>query len=124
MALEDILLDDGASTPVEHTFTYIGTQNGRVIRSDMSAAAEQPLTLSIGHMSKKVGGKTVRSHLTRVDKTVLDTDGITPYTTNIRLMADVHDCVRSDALADDLAAFIRNWASSANVRAWLKDSVG
>lgn len=124
MALADITLADGQSTPENHTFTYIGLTNGRTIRSDMAASAEEPLSMTHGHMSKKVNGKNVRSHLLRIDTTKLDADGVTPYQANIRLMADVPDPIRSDALADDLAAYIRNWATSANVRAWLKDSVG
>lgn len=124
MALADITLNDGQGTPVAHTFTYVGQQNGRVIRVDMSAAAETPWNLTMGHMAKKVANKNVRSHLIRFDITVLDSDGITPYTANIRVMADIPDPIRSDALADDLAALVRNWATSANVRAWAKDSVG
>lgn len=124
MALADITLADGAASPVSHVFTYVGTQNGRVVRVDMSADAEQPLSLTHGHMSKKVGGKTVQSHLLRVDSTVLDADGVTPHIANIRLMCDVPNPILSDALADNLAAFIRNWATSANVRAWLRGSVG
>lgn len=124
MALADITLNDGQSTPVAHTFTYVSTQNNRVIRSDFAASPETPLTLSMAHSEAKKSGVTVKSHLLRVDKTVLDTDGITPHLTNIRLMADVPNPVLSDELADDLAAYIRNWATGANIRAWLKGSVG
>lgn len=124
MALADITLNDGQGTPVAHTFTYVTQRDGRVIRSDMAAPTEEPLTLSHAHSVRKVNGKAVRSHLLRVDKTKLDADGITQHLVNIRLMADVPNAVLSDALADDLAAYIRNWATSANVRAWLRDSVG
>lgn len=124
MALADITLADGQGSPVNHTFTYIGTENGRVVRSEMAAPAEEPITLVHAHSQRKVGGKVLRSHLLRVNVTVLDDDGVTPYTANIRLASDVPDPIMSDALADDLAAYIRNWASSANVRAWLKGSVG
>lgn len=124
MALADITLNDGQGTPVAHTFTYVSSKDGRVIRSDMSAPTEQPLILTHAHSERKVSGKTVRSHLLRVDKTVLDADGITQYPNNIRIMADVYNPVLSDALADDLAAYIRNWATSVNVRSWLRGSVG
>lgn len=124
MALADITLNDGQGTPVAHVFAFTATTNGRVLRSDFSAPAEEPLTLTHAHNESKRGTVKVRSHLLRVDKTILDTDGITPHQANIRLMADVPNPVLTDALADDLAAYIRNWASSANVRAWLRGSVG
>lgn len=124
MALADITLADGQGSPVSHVFTFISQNGSKTIRSDLAASAETPLLLTIGHATRKVAGKTLGSHLTRIDKTVLDTDGITTYQANIRLMADVPVPIQSDALADDLAAFIRNWATAANVRAWLKGSVG
>lgn len=124
MALADITLNDGQGTPVAHVFTYTGTVNGRVVRADMAASPETPLTLTFAHQAVKRDGVAYKSHLLRIDKTLQDADNITAYANNIRLMADVADKVLSDALADDLAAFIRNWATSVNVRAWLKGSVG
>lgn len=124
MALADIVINDGQGTPVAHTFTYVSSVNGKVVRSDFSAPVEEPLRFTHGHQSKTVSGKAVDSHLIRFDKTKLDSDGITPLMANIRLMCDVPRAVLSDALADDFAAYIRNWATSANVRAWLKGSVG
>lgn len=125
MALADIVLNDGQGTPVAHTFTFVRSEkNNRIVRSDLSASPEVPLELTHAHTEALRAGTKVRSHLLRVDKTVLDSDGITPYATNIRVMADVPNSVLSDALADDLAAYIRNWATSANVRAWLRGSVG
>lgn len=124
MALADITLNDGQGTPVAHTFSFISANNNRILRSDLAAAPETPLTLTIAHTENVRNGSRIRSHLTRFDKTIMDTDGITPFIANIRLMADVPNPILSDALADDLAAFIRNWASSANVRAWLRGSVG
>lgn len=124
MALADITLADGQGTPVNHTFTFVSTANGRVIRSDLAAPPEAPLTLTHAHSEKKSGSVVVKSHLLRIDRVILDSDGITPYQTNIRLMADVPTAVYSDAAADDFAAFIRNWATSANVRAWLRGAVG
>lgn len=124
MALADITINDGQGTPVAHTFTYVSTANGRVIRSDFSAPAEAPLMIMHAHNESKRAGTTVKSHLFKVERTILDSDGITPHVANIRLMCDVPNPVLSDAVADDFAAFIRNWASSANIRAWLKGSVG
>lgn len=124
MALADITINDGQGTPVAHTFTYVQTQGNRVIRSDMSAAPEAPLTMTHAHSETSISGAKGKSHLLRIDKTVLDGDGVTPYKGNIRLCADVPNAIYSDALADDFAAFIRNWATSVNVRAWLRGSVG
>lgn len=124
MALADITLNDGQGTPVAHTFSFIQNVNGRVVRSDLTATPETPLLMTQGHQDSKRQGVPVKSHLYRIDKTILDGDGVTPHTANIRMMADVPNPIHSDALADDLAAFIRNWATSANVRAWLRGSVG
>jgi len=124
MALADIVVADGQGTPVNHTFTYVSTVNNRVIRSDMAASAEEPLLMTHAHQATVRGGAKTKSHLYRVDRTKLDSDGVTPYTANIRIMADIPVAIQSDALADDLAAFVRNWATANNIRAWLKDSVG
>lgn len=124
MALADITLADGQGTPVSHVFTYINSVNGRVIRSDMTQSPETPLLLSLAHSSSTKKGVKISSHLMRIDRGILDGDGITVHAPNIRICADIQDAVYSDGLADDFAAFIRNWATSANVRAWLNNSVG
>jgi len=124
MALADIALADGQGSPVTHTFTYTGTVANRVIRSDFAATPEQPLTLTIAHSSGTKKNVAFRSHLLRIDSIILDSDGITPHAANIRLMADIPNPVLSDALAEDLAAYIRNWATANNVKAWVKNSVG
>lgn len=123
MALADITINDGQSTPAAHVFAYIGTENGRVVRADLSAGLEQALKLTIGHRVTKSGGNPVDSHLWRIDKTILDADGITPYTPNIRISSDIPRRVYTDALADDLAAFVRNFATADNIRLLLKGSV-
>lgn len=124
MALNDIILADGQGTPVDHTFTFVSSVNNRILRSDLSATPETPLTMTHAHTENTRNGVRVRSHLFRIDATALDADGVTPHNANIRIMADVPNPILSDALADDLAAYIRNWATSANVRAWLRNSVG
>lgn len=124
MALADITLNDGQGTPVAHVFAFVSTQGNRVIRAELAAVPEEPLTMTQAHSEKKVGGVSVKSHLFRIDRTKLDSDGTTPYVANIRMMADVPAPIYSDAIADDFAAFVRNWATSANVRAWLRGSVG
>lgn len=123
MALADITINDGQTTPVAHVFTYVNTTGTRVIRSDFAASPESPLMLTISHQDTKISGASGKSHLFRIDRTVMDADGVTPYKANVRLVADVPHAVLSDALADDLAAYIRNWATSANLRALLRGSV-
>lgn len=124
MALADITLADGKATPVNHVFTYVATTNGRVIRSDFSAPSEEPLQMTLAHNESKRGGVLVKSHLLKFDRSVLDSDGTTSHAVNIRMMADIPAPVLSDALAADLAAYVRNWATADNVKAWLKGSVG
>lgn len=124
MALDNITLADGQGTPANHVFEFTTQNNGRVIRSDFSRSPEEPLTLSLAHQSKSVNKVKVSSHLMRVDCSVLDADGVTVHTANIRVMADVPAPIHSDALAADLAAYIRNWATAETIAAWLKGSVG
>lgn len=124
MALADITLNDGASTPAAHVFAYTGTVDGRVIRSVFAAPAEEPELLTIAHTTAKKNGVTEKRHLLRFDITVLDDDGVTPYTGNIRVMADIPNTIYSDDLAKNLGAFVRNYMSEANSIAWMKGSVG
>lgn len=124
MALADITLADGQGTPVNHTFTYTGTLNNRVIRSELTAPPETPRSLQIAHSSSTKSGITTKSHLMRIDLTVLDSDGVTPYTANIRIMADIPNQILSDALLADMAAYVRNWATAQTVKDWGKGSVG
>lgn len=124
MALSDISVADGKVSPVTHVFTYIGTTGNKCVRKDMAQAAETPWTLSIAHSTSMKNGKPVASHLTRFDVVLLDADGVTPLSCNIRVMADIPTAVVSDALADDLSALVRNWLSSANARTWVKGSIG
>lgn len=124
MALADITIADGQGTPVSHVFTYVLSQGNRVVRSDMSAAPEAPLTLTMAHNDTVIMGAKAKSHLWRIDKTALDQDNITAFRANVRICCDVPNAIHSDALADDLAAFVRNWATSVNFRAFLRGSVG
>lgn len=124
MALSDIILNDGQGTPAPHTFTYTGTVNNRVLRSELAAAPETPKIMSLAHSESKRSGVTTKSHLMRIDITVLDSDGITPHTANIRVMADIPNPILSDALMADMAAYVRNWATAATVQSWGRGSVG
>lgn len=122
MALADISLADGQGSPVTHVFSFQSAEKGRVIRTDLSKSPELPLDLTIGHQSAKKNGITVDSHLFRIDYAVLDGDNITIYRPNIRICGDVPVAIYSDALADDFAAFLRNWSTSANMRAFMRKS--
>lgn len=124
MALADITLNDGQGTPQAHVFTYVGTVNNRVIRSELAAAPETPKQLIHAHSVSTKGTVKTQSHLLRMDVTVLDSDGITPHTANIRVMCDIPNPILSDALCADLAAYVRNWATAQNVQSWARGSVG
>lgn len=123
MALADVTLADGQSTPVNHVFAFVSALDGRVVRSELAAPAEEPKILTIGHREAKRSGVTIRSHLVRWDWTLLDTDGITPFTSNIRINVDVPNPILSDALAKNLAAMVRNFVTEANLIAIVKNSV-
>lgn len=124
MALADITINDGLSTPVAHTFTYIGTENNKVVRANFAAPAEEPERLTIGHQSKVVSGNKVLSDLVRIDKTILDADNVTALVMNQRLMSDCPIRVYSDELADTLAGLWRNLLTNAWMRSFMKGSVG
>lgn len=124
MALDDITLNDGVSTPVAHVFEYVGTEANRVIRKDMAAPVEEPLTLTMAHKKATLDGKPGNSHLVRFDQTTLDADGITPYRDNIRVMVDFHDASLTDAKAKNFAAFVRNILTEAFILSLVRGSVG
>lgn len=123
MALADITLTDSQASPVNHVMVYTGTVNGRVVRSQLDAAPETPCIFTIAHKKTTKNGVTMQSHLAKLEKTVLDADGITPYTNNIRMMSDIHDPVLSDAECDDLRAMFLTWCTEANFRLFCRGSV-
>lgn len=123
MALEDITLVDSEASPVSHVFSYVGTTSGKVLRADMAASPEEPILFTIGHTARQVNGKTLRSHLARLDWTLLDADGVTPFANNLRLMCDVFDPVLSDALVDNMTACVVDFMTEANMRLLSRGSV-
>lgn len=124
MALADITLNDGQGTPASHVFTYVSTQGNRVIRSDMSAPAEEPLMLTLAHQQTKIAGAVAKSHLVRFDKTVIDEDTGVAYKANVRIVMDIPNAILSDALIDDFSAYARNYFTEAVARLIARDSVG
>lgn len=124
MALADITLNDGAETPVAHTFAYIGSENGRVVRRDMARTPDLPLQMTIGHTKTTRNGVKVDSHLVKFDYAAMDADGVTVRWASIRTIVDCDPDIYSDALADDLAALTRNYLSSTNARLLCRGSVG
>lgn len=123
MALADITLADGQGTPVNHVFTYTGTVNNRVIRSELTANPETPITLTMAHSESKKGGVTTKSHMARIDFTILDGDGVA-YTPNIRIVTDIPNPVNSTALQDNLKALAKNFLANAVATGWFQGSVG
>lgn len=124
MALADITIADGQGTPVNHTFSYVGTVNGnRVVRSELTANPEQPISLTMAHSESKRGGVTTKSHMARFDVTILDTDG-SAHVANIRVMSDIPNPINSAALQANLLAYGKNFLSHALADDWLMGSVG
>lgn len=123
MALADITIADGLTVPVNHTFVYIDQTNGRVRRSNFGANPETPEYLTIAHQDNKRNGIPIGSHLWRFDSSALDADGITLLPFNCRIAADFPMAIYTDDRADIFAGLLRNWATNANIRAWLKRSV-
>lgn len=126
MALADIVLNDGQGTPVAHTFVYITTDpSGRVIRKDMARTPDLPLMLTIGHNKVKRGTVSYDGHLVRVDDSLLDADNITVRGASVRVIVECDPAIYSDTnVADNLAAYVRNYFSSANMRLIMRGSVG
>lgn len=123
MALADITLVDSEASPVSHVMKYIATNGGKVVRADLAAAVEAPIIFTIGHQVRKVSGRNLQSHLARLDWTVLDSDGVTPYANNMRVMCDIFDPVLSDALVDNLTASLTSFMTEANMRLLARASV-
>lgn len=124
MALADVTLADGKSTPTNHVFSFIGTTNGsRVVRKNLSAASEEPETLSIDHKTVTKGGVKIDSTLARIDVGVLDSDGLVTYPNSIRIVSEISQKVLSDELIKDLFALARNLITEANALALAKGSV-
>lgn len=125
MALADIVLNDGQGSPVAHTFAFIGTdKTGRVVRKDMSRSPDLPLTLTLGHQTQKSGGVAVDAHLVKLDDARMDADNVTVRSAGFTATVRCDPNIYSDALADDLAAWLRNYFTSANMRLLMKGSVG
>lgn len=124
MALEDIIAEDAESTPVSHTFTFLRTESGRVVRSDLDADPETPWLLTLGHNSRKVDGYVVQGHLARLDVAVLDADGVTVHPNNIRVVTELRNAVLTEQLCKNLRATLFNALTEAFFIAWCKGSVG
>lgn len=125
MALADIVLADSQPTPVNHTFSYVGTdQSGRVVRRNLARTPDLPETLTIGHKVQKVNGINVDSHVWRIDDSVLDADGVTVRKLNLRVMLDCDPAIYSDAKMEDLAAMMTAAFTETFMKSWSRGSVG
>lgn len=125
MALADIVINDGQGTPVAHTFRYTVTndKSGRVVRKDIARTPDLPLLLTMGHETQKQNGVKVDSHLWKLDDARMDADGVTVRYAGVTTTVRCDPNIYSDALADDLAAFLRNYFTSANMRALMRGFV-
>lgn len=123
MGLADVVINDGQGTPVAHTFVYVTTENGRVIRKDMARTPDLPLIMEIGHNKVKRSGVVFDGHLWRINDSRMDADGVTVRNASIRVIVECDPQIYSDALSDDLMAWTRNMLTQANGRLLLRGSV-
>lgn len=89
MAFENVTLTD--SVPTNFVYEMVGPvgPDGRVIRKHLASAIETPLILTTGHTTNGKSSNAVDRHLSRLDETVLDADGITPYVGSVYLVCTV-----------------------------------
>lgn len=124
MALADITLVDSQASPVSHVFAYVATENGQVLRKNLSSTPDLPETLIIGHRKVKVKGVEVDSHLWKLTLSYLDADGVTTRQMSVRAIWDIDPKIYTDARAEDLAAMTISGLTEAFVKSVCKGSVG
>lgn len=124
MALADITLVDSQATPQNHVHAYVATENNLVIRKNLSAPLDEPETLAIGSRDAKVNGEKVRSTLWKLTRGYLDADGVTTRFISCRVIWDVDPKIYTDARMEDVAAEVLSGLTEANVKAYVKGSVG
>lgn len=125
MALADITIADGQGTPVNQVFAFVGTdKTGRVVRRNLARTPDLPQTLILGHQTQKQNGVATDAHLWKLDDARMDADGVTVRYAGITLTVRCDPNIYSDAVADDLAAYLRNYFTAANMRLLMKGSVG
>lgn len=124
MALADISIADGQGSPVTHVFSYIGSdKQGRIVRKDLTRTPDLPLLLTIGHQTQRQAGVTVDAHLVKIADSRMDADGVTVRYADVAVTCRVDPDIYTDGLADDFAAYLRNFFSSANMRLIMKGAV-
>jgi len=127
MALADITLADSKASPENHVFSYVGTQNNRVIRKNLSAPVDEPETLTLAHNERTANTKgvsqNINGHLARIDWVTLDADG-TARPQNIRAMADLDAAVYTQADFEDKVTMLRNLITDAFMVSLANGSVG
>lgn len=124
MALADITLTDSQSTPVNHVFAYVSTENGQAVRKNLSAALDTPEVYSIGSREGKANGVPVRSCLRKLTLGRLDADGVTTRYASIREIIDVDPKIHTDALIEDLVTMFRTDGTEARAVLYVKGSMG
>lgn len=124
MALADITLTDSQASPQNHVMSYVGTENGQVIRKNASAALDQPESYILASREGKANGVPVRSTLRKLTLGRLDADGVTTRYASIREIIEVDPKIHSDALIEDLVTMFRTDGTEARVVLYVKGSVG
>lgn len=120
MALDNVVLTDAAAA--SQTFTLVGSvaTDGRVLRKNLARPLETPVILTTSHATSGKGASTVDRHLSRLDRTELDADGVTPYTGSIYLVAVGPRRIITGTQMYDLWVQLKSrWANEAAFTAWL-----
>lgn len=124
MALADITLVDSQAAPQNHVMVYVVTENGQVVRKNLSAGLETPELYVLGSRDAKVGGVMVRSSLRKLTLGFLDADGVTTRYMSIREIVDVDPKIYTDARIEDLVTMFRSDGTEARMLLYTKGSVG
>jgi hypothetical protein len=125
-AAANIVVDDGAGTPVAHTFSPARKDGGVVVYEERTTANTPSgfYTFAISQTSAKTSKSVVRSKLTlEVPIEVLDsTTGLYSYPSSMRFIVEV--MVPKDATAEqreNVAAYLKNFVAHATIQSCLAD---
>lgn len=120
MALENVVLVDAAAA--NQTYTMVGgiSADGKVIRRNLAISLETPHILTTSHSQQGKGANVTDRHLSRLDRTVLDADGVTPYIGSLYLVGVAPRRVITSAMMWDLYKQLTSrFPNEAALTAWL-----
>lgn len=120
MALDDITLVNAASANVVYKYTGVG-KNDAVLRKDFTRSLETPCVLSTSHATSGKGSSMVDRHLSRLDLTELDADGVSTYVGSLYVVAVApRRIIDADMMWDLYKQLTSRFATQAAFAAWLQ----